>query len=1290
MNHSQFTNQYSLSKTLRFELKPVGETAEYTEDFKSQYLKEIVKKDEQRSKDYEVIKEIIDDYHRVYIEEKLSEPIDRKTGEVLLSGEDFENAFSYYDRLRSDPRNETYLEDWKTIQTQLRKSLVKAFNDNKRLFSKELITKDLPEWLKADGRWEENKSAVENFKRFTTYFVGFHENRRNIYSGEDHHTAIAYRLMHENLPKYFNNCILYNKITEQYPKLALSASSHTLNSMGVNSIDYVFTPGYFIHLLTQTGIDNFRELIGGKTADERGKEQGLNEQINLFRQQQGLKVKDIPNFTGLYKQILSDRETRSFIPDAFENDKQLLDSLKEYIHVAFGQDSQTERLNQAVLKLHEADSDKIYIKANALTAVSQSIFGSYGVLNASIRHYVETVVYPTPANGKVSQALETKRTTYIRQQKVYSIKQLESMLSSYMNQLEPEDALYALISKFFKTLHPLLTYFAHILQNNGVHLINSISNVTPLLSLDTLNKNRRTPKDENDNGGEGFQQVQKIQKMMDSFIQIIHDVKPLYLVIGRKPIDVPDEDMGFYNDFQEVFDEYSNLTIGLYNKIRNHLTKKPFSTDKIKINFENPTLLHGWDINKEQANTSVMLRKNGLYYLAIIHPGHRKIFENTPEVCQGESTYEKMNYKLLTGANKMLPKVFFSRRGIERFEPPQGILDLYKNGEHKKGVDFSLDSCHKLIDFFKDNISKYKVNPTDEYGWGVFGFRFSPTESYQDISDFYREVEKQGYKLWFKDIATAYIDECIDQGKLFLFQIYNKDFSPYSTGKPNLHTLYWKSLFDPHNLENTTAKLNGEAEIFYRKHSLNKEDRTIHAANMPIRNKNRGNPKKESVFEYDLIKDRRYTVDKFQFHVPITLNFKSDGVRRFNDKINHQLAESTDTHVIGIDRGERHLLYYSVINSGGRIVEQGTLNTINTDQGYKVDYHEKLDKKERERDQARKSWASVENIKELKQGYLSHVIHKITKLIIKYDAIVCLEDLNFGFKRGRFKVEKQVYQKFEKALIDKLNYLVFKDKEQGEPGHCLNAYQLTDQFRSFEKLGKQSGVLFYVQASYTSKIDPVTGFINFLYPKYESLLKSKNFFEKMNAVRYNADKDYFEFTFDYRKMTPSRELGKYQPTWTICTYGDKRYRNFRNTSGIWESKEVNVTEELKSLLANEDIEFASGGDLIKPIAEAKKTKFYKILFRLLQTTLALRHSKTGTEEDFILSPVADTNGVFFDSRKVSEDLPKDADANGAYHIALKGLWNLQQIREWDGESRLNLAMKNVDWLSFAIKKPFLR
>ena len=367
-----------------------------------------------------------------------------------------------------------------------------------------------------------------------------------------------------------------------------------------------------------------------------------------------------------------------------------------------------------------------------------------------------------------------------------------------------------------------------------------------------------------------------------------------------------------------------------------------------------------------------------------------------------------------------------------------------------------------------------------------------------------------------------------------------------------------------------------------------------------------------------------------------------------------------------------------------------TLNTISTDQGFAVDYQQKLDKKEKARDKARKSWSTVENIKELKAGYLSHVVHKLALLIVKYDAIICLEDLNFGFKRGRFKVEKQVYQKFEKALIDKLNYLVFKDAKPNEPGHVLNALQLTAPFDSFKKLGKQTGILYYVQAAYTSKIDPVTGFINFLYPKYESLIKSKTFFESMEGIRYNPNKDYFEFSFDYRKMTPNRDLKGYQTKWTACTFGEKRFKNIRNANGNWESVEVNVTEALKEILKNEDVDFNSNQDLRLAISKVKSTKFYKKLFKLLQITLSLRHSKMGTDEDFILSPVADENEEFFDSRDATENQPKDADANGAYHIALKGLWNFEQIRNWDGESRLNLAMKNVEWFAYAFQKPFIK
>ena len=138
------------------------------------------------------------------------------------------------------------------------------------------------------------------------------------------------------------------------------------------------------------------------------------------------------------------------------------------------------------------------------------------------------------------------------------------------------------------------------------------------------------------------------------------------------------------------------------------------------------------------------------------------------------------------------------------------MLANYRDGVHKKGDNFDLDFCHELIDFFKSSIEKHP-------DWRNFEFSFSDTSSYEDMSGFYREVEQQGYKISYKDIDSSYIDQLVDDGKLYLFQIYNKDFSPYSKDTPIMHTLYWKILYDETNVKDVVYKINGQAEIFYPK-----------------------------------------------------------------------------------------------------------------------------------------------------------------------------------------------------------------------------------------------------------------------------------------------------------------------------------------------------------------------------------------------------------------------------------------------------------------------------------------
>jgi CRISPR-associated protein Cpf1 len=307
------------------------------------------------------------------------------------------------------------------------------------------------------------------------------------------------------------------------------------------------------------------------------------------------------------------------------------------------------------------------------------------------------------------------------------------------------------------------------------------------------------------------------------------------------------------------------------------------------------------------------------------------------------------------------------------------------------------------------------------------------------------------------------------------------------------------------------------------------------------------------------------------------MNFKADDIPNINERVNKFLKKNSNINIIGIDRGERHLLYYTLINRKGKILEQDTLNVI-ANEKQKVDYHNLLDKKEGDRATARQEWGVIETIKELKEGYLSQVIHKLTNLMIAKNAVIVMEDLNFGFKRGRHKVEKQIYQKFKKMLIDKLSYRVSKNINANDIGGLLNAFQLANKFESFQKMGKQSGFIFYVPAWNTSKIDPATGFVDFLKPRYDNLAQAKEFFNKFKSIRFNSKENYFEFAFDYESFTEKAAGGRTK--WTVCTTNEDRYtwnRTLNNNRGGQEK--YNITERLILLFSEKNIESAHSTQL---------------------------------------------------------------------------------------------------------------
>jgi CRISPR-associated protein Cpf1 len=261
--------------------------------------------------------------------------------------------------------------------------------------------------------------------------------------------------------------------------------------------------------------------------------------------------------------------------------------------------------------------------------------------------------------------------------------------------------------------------------------------------------------------------------------------------------------------------------------------------------------------------------------------------------------------------------------------------------------------------------------------------------------------------------------------------------------------------------------------------------------------------------------------------------------------------------------------------------------------------------------------------------------------------------------------------------------LVFKDRADNELGGLYKALQLTSKFESFQKMGKQSGFLFYVPAWNTSKIDPTTGFVNLFNTKYESIEKTQNFFEKFDSIHFNSKENYFEFVFDYDNFTERAKGTKTK--WTVCTHGE-RILTFRNpeTNNLWDNKEINLTERFEDLLGKFNITYGNGTDIKTQIAAQDSKELLKGLLDLFKLTLQMRNSITNSEVDYLISPVKNSNGNFYDSRKADATLPKDADANGAYHIAKKGLMWLNQINEFEGENwkKLDFEKTNKAWLNF--------
>lgn len=1267
MNNSfrKFTNMYSLQKTLRFELKPVGKTSEMLSEDK------VIQIDEDRMKSYEKIKPFIDRLHRDFINEALES----------LELSNLENLMDYYLNYKKDRSNKGAKDKYNKVLQDTRNEVVKAFNktgfewsknkfpnlnikksDLNILFEEEIFQvmkslygSELESKLvnKATG---ELVSIFDSWKGFKGYFDKFFKTRENFYKSDGTSSSIATRIVDQNLIRYIENLLIYRALDKKINFTEVE------ENFGIN-VSEIFTIENYNKCLLQAGIDNYNNIIGGVTLKNGEKKKGINELVNKYRQDN--KGEKLPFLRKLDKQIHSEKE--KFI-DEIENIDQLEEVLKEFLMSTGEKINKVKNLvNNLLDNPDQFDLSGIFMTKESLNSVQNKWMDDSSM-------FIDSLFEVLKSENFVSNSSKRIDGTY-RFPDFISLRHIQEALNIPNTNMKIWKDRYYKEEIVKETDGSIFEQFLFIFRHE----------YSSLFERHVFDEENKLIEQGYAIYEKNFEELLKdfkfdktgkwiIKNFLDEVLRIYQMSK--YFAIEKKRAWVTEYDElldDFYTNPENGYllfytDAYETI-VQPYNKIRNFVTKKPYSTEKWKLNFDNPTLANGWDKNKEGDNTTVILRKEKDYFVGIMKKGHNRIFSEEAiknNEIHRAGTYEKMNYKLFPDPSKMMPKVCFSVKGLDFFKPSKEIVDIYKDGSFKKGEKFSLISMQKLINFYITCLSSYP-------GWKSYEFvNVKSAEEYKDnIGEFYADVASSGYKLWFEKISDKYISEKNENKELYLFKIHNQDFAKGKTGKKNLHTLYFEQLFSAENAHNNFSfKLNGQAEIFFRPKSIEAESE----------NRN---------FKRPIINKKRYTEDKIFFHVPTTLNRIPRKIGNFNSEINNYLANNPDVNIIGVDRGEKHLIYFSVLNQKGEIIQSGSFNKVNN-----TNYAEKLGLAAKQREISRRNWQDVEKIKDLKQGYISNVVRELADLAIKHNAIIVMEDLNMRFKQIRGGIEKSVYQQLEKALIDKLSFLVNKDEENpGNAGHMLNAYQLTSPIVAFKDMGKQTGIIFYTQASYTSKVDPLSGWRPNLYLKYTNAEDAKKLILQFSSINYRDER--FEFTYDLKNFIKSYEFPQ-KTNWTVCSCVERfRWnRSLNKNKGGYEHYD-DMTEAFRKLFETQGVNYEN--DILGQIEVIDTTgneKFFKdfiYYFGLICQIRNTQEEKHGDENDFIQSPVK----PFFDSRfreKFGKYLPTNGDDNGAYNIARKGILLLHKISKYKNENEdiskikfNDLYISHNEWDNFITK-----
>lgn len=1338
--YTDLTNQFRRDVTIRMRLESAtfeGGKVKFLEQSPIEIIdeegnKKLTTNDERFYQDYKALKPIIDKYHQYHIQQSLDsfvlsaqqdyqcyleDPANHKESFIALVCALAELTKKKKEDEKKEENRKKQISDiagklCAMISNHLKDDsknyyFTKTINQKKEekefgydhLFSTFFFTNELKDFaaLPEIGLSSEEvllvESAGKEATRMAQYCDKLFTSRKNVYGMKKN--SVAYRCVHENLFRFFSICSKAKRVCVELGK--------------EEYLTTVFAPEKYCYYLSQEGIKGFNDVISS-----------LNTLINLLTPKEK-KEKKLYKLKTLHKQILSDKET---VIDVIANDEELKDKLQKVVKTLeeLGLVGTKENEVKVLLdSLNEYDLSQIYLNSNNLFHVSAALLND----GMKLKNMVEWRKDNVPKKKVVS----------IQEINKYIQQDLESKIDvcTYFKSLKTKDAQKEKLENVFELIQARFKAYS-------------------------------------DSDSETFKGARKtaFKKLMDVIIALSHTLKSLSC-----PEDIMEHDASFYEEYEKIIEKIRDITQA-YNLIRNYVLQTKDRGEQFPLYFgeDAKEFLNGFTIVKGHGtkHKGYLFRKevgelDGQvyydYYLGISNSTSLFKERNSTDRLENDCDLQRMIY-YQTNDQTFRGNQFEMANGkgckIAKYEEDlykcmlavvksDAVLKelVYKKGElvdgakTAKGIAEVVGDVHTKCIMSDPHVKKanqtlsnkliktaHSVKPIKELknyraAKGMYSW-----EIYDELMELVSTCKAKSYEWVDKsDLEKALKGE--KSQKMHLFRISNKDlnyFTPNETligeiqrkdeplrkshGRENLHTMFFRSMMN----ENEAVFDLGTGKIMYRKASLERKE--THEPGK-LRNKNKLNSKEESSFAYSLYKNKRFTRDQMTLHLSMTQNYKvpdeKDVLKRLNESVRKYLAETTEKfNIIGIDRGERNLLYVTLMKPDGTIIRQKSLNIITDAQhNLSTDYHQLLKEKVDKIKQQKADWDEVDKISTLKEGYLSQAVHEIAKMAVDNKAIIVMEKLSEGFKSARQKYLSNVYQLFERMLVRKLSFYTDKTLDKNASGGILNALQLTamdsvDLNKNDDNV-IQNGIIFFVPAWMTSKIDPVTGFANlFAFGGIRTLKEARELISKFSGIGYDKKKKEFVFSFDYHKFGITIDSVN---KWTIGTHGS-RIIFCHDENGYPKRKHVVLTDEFMTFFKKYDVEvsedmrecilnynLAEHPSISDELKKAENKDFFEELFKHIRYIVQLRNSDPDAsdekEKDYIISPVIKTDGKYYlssnylnaDSPEKQEKakLPVDSDANGAYNIARKGIIILQQIRE----EKKSLKISEKEWLAFAQK-----